>query len=106
MKPLFLLVALCLSGCAVYKHERPVLIHMVDGQTIVAMESTSISMFLQRLSTSGLKTKVHDGTYSRDVALGKLGSTGDAEMIQAISEGVTEGIISSQTGGIGLRPTN
>lgn len=103
MKPILLLVLLA-SGCATYKHQRPVTLQVISegGETkyVVAYESTKINLFLQKLSAATIRTKVEDGPYKRDVALGKLGTLGDSDMIQAISEGVASGIKKSQTGGL------
>lgn len=113
LSELFWLASLALlalvTGCGTYRHSRPVLLSVVteDGRTniVVASESTSLRVFLQKLDTSALKTSVTDGPYRRTVSLGKLGTAGDADMVNAIAEGVANGITKSQTGGMGIPRT-
>ena len=108
MKTTLAIIALAalLSGCGTYKHSRPVLLSVVvdDGRTnlVVASETTAVNVFLQKLSGTKITSAVKDGDYSRRVSVGAFDIIGDAAMIQAISEGVTEGFIKSQTGGLGI----
>lgn len=103
---LLALLSALLTGCGTYRHSRPVVLSVVtlDGRTnlIVSAETTSINVFLQKLSGTKITSAVKDGDYSRRVGVGAFETIGDAAMVQAIGEGVANGIIKSQTGGIGL----
>lgn len=102
---LFLLL-LALTGCGTYRHERPVVLSVIlaDGQTnlVVASERTSVSVLLQKLSGTKITSYVKDGDYSRRVGVGAFDIVGDAAMVQAIGEGVVNGLIKAQTGGVGI----
>ena len=102
-----LALAALLAGCGTYMHSRPVLVNVTvngDNRTnlAVAAEITKVNVFLQKLSGTKITSAVNDGDYSRRVSVGAFDIVGDAAMIQAISEGVTEGFIKSQTGGMGI----
>lgn len=101
-KTILAMLALAMTGCGTYRHQRPVTISTVGTNQVVAFETTSISLFLQKLSAAKINTKIKDGDYSRGVIVGGVGTVGDAEMVQAISEGVANGIKKSQTGGVGV----
>lgn len=101
-KTILAILALAMTGCGTYRHQRPVVMSTVGTNQVVAFETTTISLFLQKLSAAKINTKIKDGDYSRGVIVGGVGTVGDAEMVQAISEGVANGIKKSQTGGVGV----
>lgn len=107
MKPLLSLALLAfLTGCGTYRHERPTIlsVEIEPGKTnlLVATELTSVRVFFQKLDATKIRSTIRDGAYSRTVSLGGVGMTGDAEFIKAIAEGVAEGFVKSQTGGLGI----
>jgi len=101
-----LALTLALTACGTYQHSRPVnlSITVVDGKTniVVAAERTTVRVLFQKIDATKMQSTVKDGDYSRTLTFGQIGATGDAKTINAIAEGVANGMIKAQTGGAGI----
>lgn len=94
-------ILLLLTACGTYRHTRPVELYLTGATNFVVVpEVTEVKLFFQKLAAARVKTAIKDGDYSRTVTVGELGLTGDAEMIQAISEGVAEGLLKARQRGV------